>query len=78
MELEPLLSEVRHSKMIKGAQAATGELGLAPAKCKKDTPAGEERASTLKEFENTELLESHIECASGCYSFEDRHDTEHS
>ena len=38
VELEPLLSGVRHRKMIKRAQAGTG--GLAPAKCKKDTPAG--------------------------------------
>ena len=57
VELEPLLSEVRHRKMIKGAQAGTGGLGLAPAKCKKDTPAGEERASTLKVFEN--ICEEH-------------------
>ena len=57
MELEPLSSEVRHRKMIKGAQAGTGGLELAPAKCKKDTPAGEERSSTLKVFEN--ICEEH-------------------
>ena len=57
VELEPVLSEVRHRKMIKGAQAGTGGLGFAPAKCKKDTPAGEERASTVKVFEN--ICEEH-------------------
>ena len=38
-------------------QTGTGGLGLAPAKCNKDTPAGEERASTLKVFEN--ICEEH-------------------
>jgi hypothetical protein len=52
VEMEPLLSEAKHRKMIKGAQSGTAGLGMAPAARKKDTKLGEERAEMLKVFED--------------------------
>lgn len=64
VELEPLLSEAKHRKMLKGAQSGLGGVGLAPATRKKDTPLGEERAAMLKVFGDIIEEERYLHCLS--------------
>ena len=59
MELEPLLSEAKARKMIRGAQTGTAGLGLAPSRRKQDS-AAEERAEVLRAFESITEHEGYV------------------
>ena len=61
VELEPLLSEAKARKMIRGAQ--TAGLGLAPSRRKQDSTA-EERAEVLCTFESITEHERYVHCLS--------------
>ena len=59
VELEPLLSEAKARKMIRGAQTGTAGLGLAPSRRKQDSTA-EERAEVLRVFESITEHERYV------------------
>ena len=63
VELEPLLSEAKARKMIRGAQTGTAGLGLAPSRRKQDSTA-EERAEVLRAFESITEHERYVHCLS--------------
>ena len=59
MELEPLLSEAKARKMIRGAQTGTAGLGLAPSRRKQDSTA-----EVLRAFESITEHERYVYCLS--------------
>ena len=57
VELKQLVSEVKHKRMVKGAQSNSCKLGIGAGLCRvktRDTEAAQERAEALSTFEETQ------------------------
>ena len=65
VELKQLVSEVKHNRMVKGAQSNSCRLGIGAGLCgvkTRDTEAAQERVEVVSTFEETQEDRRRIGC----------------